>query len=68
LNLDNAEGETALHAAAKEGHLETVKLLIAAGADPTIKTDGGKGFTAADLAWLSEKTDVAKYLDGRTGP
>ena len=41
-------GTTALHFAASRGDYDTVKLLIQAGADPTIESDLGK--TALDFA------------------
>ena len=37
MNLTNGDKETALHCAAQYGHLECVKQLLDAGAEPNIK-------------------------------
>jgi ankyrin repeat protein len=63
VNLQNRNGETALHTAAQHGYLETVKELTAAGADPAIRSNSGRGFSAADLAWSSNQIAVSKFLD-----
>jgi ankyrin repeat protein len=47
VNHADADGYTALHAAAENGHAEVVKLLLAKGAD---RTKRATGKTPADLA------------------
>lgn len=47
VNHADADGYTALHAAAENGHVEVVKLLLAKGAD---RTKRAMGKTPADLA------------------
>ena len=47
VNCADADGYTALHAAAENGHIEVVKLLLAKGAD---RTKRAMGKTPADLA------------------
>ena len=47
INHADAEGYTALHAAAENGHAEIVKLLLSKGADRTRRTQGK---TPLDLA------------------
>lgn len=54
-------GWTALHAAANTGDTETLRILLEAGADPSIKDDDGK--TAAELA----NDEVAKLLPASEG-
>jgi ankyrin repeat protein len=53
------DGLTPLIAAAQYGHIEVVKLLIAAGADPSLKDGGG-----SPLFWSAFflKKDVFEYL------
>ena len=41
LNVQNASGNTPLHWASLNGHLEAVKILIAAGADPSVTNQAG---------------------------
>ncbi len=65
VNLQNKDGETALHAAALRGHLESVKVLLSAGADLTIRSDGGKGFSAAETAWAANNSSIAEFLRGQ---
>lgn len=60
LNLQNAAGNTPLHWASLNGHLPAVKILIEAGADPTVTNQAGKD--AVYEAEASEKTDVATWL------
>ena len=59
-NLQNGSGNTPLHWAALNGHLETVKLLVETGADVTIVNKAGHD--AVYLAEVSEKTEVAEWL------
>jgi ankyrin repeat protein len=59
--LKNDIGQTALHDAAREGHLSVVKLLVERGADVRLKND--KGQTARDVARGEEKMEVAEWLD-----
>ena len=60
LNLQNASGNTPLHWAALNGHLPAVKLLIEAGADPSIINRAGKD--AVYEAEVNEKNEVAAWL------
>ena len=60
LNLQNASGNTPLHWAAVNGHLPAVKLLIEAGADPSVINRAGKD--AVYEAEVSEKNEVAAWL------
>ena len=65
LNLQNASGNTPLHWAALNGHLPAVKLLIEAGADPSVINRAGKD--AVYEAEVNEKNEVAAWLltDGK---
>ena len=60
LNLQNTSGNTPLHWAALNGHLPAVKLLIEAGADPSIINRAGKD--AVYEAEVNEKNEVAAWL------
>lgn len=51
---------SALHWAAENNHLETVRILLEAGADRTLVNKFGK--TALDLACARNNTDVCKLL------
>jgi ankyrin repeat protein len=53
--------ETALHLAAKHGHLQIVKYLVEKGANT--KLYNFKGYTAGQLAERSHYDDVAEFLD-----
>lgn len=57
---NNDFGETALHKAAEQGDLESVKILIQAGARKDIKNN--KGLTALDLAKKDNKIAVVEFL------
>jgi ankyrin repeat protein len=59
--LTHGQGVTALHMAAQNGHLSMVKLLIARGADPSIKDDLYHG-DAAGAASFFGQTAVRDYL------
>ena len=48
INIKGSNGETPLHKAAKNGHVDMVKLLISNGANKNIKNNDGK--TAKDIA------------------
>lgn len=60
INVQNIEGQTALHAAALNGQTEAVKFLIRAGADVHVTTD--YGVTALHLAAKEGHTKVARLL------
>jgi ankyrin repeat protein len=62
LNAVNDAGNTALHWAALNGHLESVKMLIAAGADITIFNKAGHD--AVFEAEINDKKDVVDWLLG----
>ena len=60
VNAHNEVGSTALAEASWNGHLDTVKLLLEKGADPSIrKTDGA---LPADLAASQKHPDIADLL------
>ncbi|KAM7409934.1 hypothetical protein PAMA_001425 [Pampus argenteus] len=61
VNLVDEQGNLPLHLAAREGHLEVVRLLIGLTADP--KKPNGLRFTAGQLAQLHQRTDTAAYID-----
>ncbi len=60
LNLQNASGNTPLHWAALNGHLEAVKALVGAGADVTVINSAGHD--AVYEAEMNEKNEVAEWL------
>lgn len=60
INLINDAGNTSLHWAALNGHLESVKLLIQAGADVTIINKAGHD--AVFEAEINDKGDVVEWL------
>lgn len=63
-------GRTALHMAARWGHLDVVELLLSHGADPAIKAEvegndgpgGGNMVTARQLAEANGHVEVAQRL------
>ena len=60
LNTQNKSGNTALHWAALNGHLECVKKLLEYGADPTITNQ--KGHDAVYEAELNDKKEVVEWV------
>ena len=60
VNTTNKEGNTPLHWAAYNGHLDVTKLLVAAGADMWIKN--AAGHLAMFEAERAEKSEVVQYL------
>ncbi|MEN3979066.1 ankyrin repeat domain-containing protein [Acinetobacter sp. CWB-B33] len=60
VNSADEEGYSALHAAAENGYLDVVKLLVEKGADVQHKTQ----YTALELAEMAGNDDVAAYLKG----
>ncbi|HEX8915106.1 MAG TPA: ankyrin repeat domain-containing protein [Humisphaera sp.] len=65
VNAPGADGYTALHAAAENGHLAVVSPLLDRGADPRARVVNGQ--TSAELAELAEQQAAAslirKHLD-----
>lgn len=62
INKLGQDRKNPLHYAAESGDLDTVKLLIELGADPSIKTSIGK--SAAEIARVSDHPLIANYLEG----
>jgi len=60
INMVNEAGNTPLHWAALNGHLESVKLLIQSGADVTIINKAGHD--AVFEAEINDKTEVVEWL------
>lgn len=58
--MQNDSGNTALHWAALNGKLDCVKVLMEAGADPTIKNRAGHD--AVYEAELNDKTEVVEWV------
>lgn len=59
INLQDQNGETALHKAARKLHGEVVEYLVAQGADITIKNKNGE--SAYDLAFKNRGNDFWQY-------
>ncbi|CAG8971151.1 hypothetical protein HYALB_00010126 [Hymenoscyphus albidus] len=60
INAQNIAGNTALHWAALNGHLESVKVLLEQGADPTITNR--RGHDAVYEAELNDKKEVVEWV------
>ncbi len=60
INMQNKRGETALYWAAQKGYAPVVKILLANGADKTLKSTSGQ--TALDVAQKYRRQEVIKYL------
>lgn len=60
LNLQNRSGNTALHWAALNGHLEAVKILVASGANSSVRNKAG--FDAVFEAEINSKGAVVEWL------
>ena len=60
LNAQNKAGNTALHWAALNGHLEAVKVLLDEGSDPTITNQ--KGHDTVYEAELNDKKEVVEWV------
>ena len=58
VNTADEEGYSALHAAAENGYLDVVKLLVEKGANVQHKTQ----YTALELAEMAGNEDVVAYL------
>ncbi|KAL8972422.1 MAG: hypothetical protein Q9183_000554 [Haloplaca sp. 2 TL-2023] len=66
VDLPNAAGNTPLHWAAVNGHLEAVKLLVNSGADPSIKNNAG--YDAVFEAERAGKQGVVEWLLAQSKP
>jgi hypothetical protein len=62
-NLLSELGGTALHEAAPAGAVEIVKLLLARGCDPTVRSK--PGVTALDLAREFKQPEVVAILEAK---
>jgi ankyrin repeat protein len=60
LNAQNKAGNTAIHWAALNGHLESVKVLLEEGSDPTITNQ--RGHDAVYEAELNDKKEVVEWV------
>jgi hypothetical protein len=60
LNAQNKAGNTALHWAALNGHLEAVKVLLEQGGDPTITNQ--RGHDAVYEAEINDKKEVVEWV------
>lgn len=60
LNAQNKAGNTTLHWAALNGHLEAVKILLEEGADPTITNL--RGHDAVYEAEINDKREVVEWV------
>ncbi|XP_013863189.1 cyclin-dependent kinase 4 inhibitor B [Austrofundulus limnaeus] len=58
---DSSTGNTPLHDAAQTGFLETVRLLVEAGAEPRVKDNNNR--LPADVARQSGHTEVCAFLE-----
>lgn len=58
VNMQDAEGHTLLHFAARDGSIEAVRALLDQGADPTIRAEDGS--TPLDLAKNPEVLAILK--------
>jgi len=66
VNVAARDGTTPIYIAAREGRLETVRALLAAGAAPTSAPGFGR-ITAIDIAHLRNHVEVAQTLRARVG-
>lgn len=60
LNAQNLAGNTAIHWAALNGHLESVKVLLEEGSDPTITNQ--RGHDAVYEAELNDKREIVEWV------
>lgn len=58
VNQTDEEGYSALQAAAENGYLDVVKLLVSKGANVSYKGE----YTALQLAEMAEQTEIVDYL------
>lgn len=63
LNLQNKSGNTPLHWASLNGHVEAVELLVSAGADTEVKNHAGRN--AGGEAENGEKVEVMEWLSAQ---
>ena len=62
VNLQDSEGITALHWACSGGHVDTVQMLLMAGANPNLLEVDGERLTPLDYAIIGGHQEVAQVL------
>jgi len=68
LDVKDGDGYTQLHCAVEQGHIDTVRLLLARGADPSLMTPwGSTEYLAEDFPEILELISNANQAEQRGG-